>query len=131
MPGHPDPVEQLSRQVQFGDAPGAVVIPGEPDRPLLGELRAQQVLWAGQVVVRAGAVGRVAGPQDGTVAEGMLVSPDGTEFIVSVHRPDAEQDPDYGYQAPDLRVVPATRGGTATDLTDKELDSHTVFLSWS
>ncbi|MER7109483.1 hypothetical protein [Streptomyces sp. NPDC000229] len=73
----------------------------------------------------------VVGPQDGTVAEGTLVSPDGTKFIVSVHQPNAEQDPDYGYHAPAFRVVPTTRGGTATDLADKELDSHTVFLSWS
>ncbi|MCX4400025.1 hypothetical protein OG887_44050 (plasmid) [Streptomyces sp. NBC_00053] len=79
----------------------------------------------------AGAPISVVGPQDGTVAEGMLVSPDGTKFIVSVHRPDAERDPDYGYHAPDLRVVPTTRGGTATDLADEELDLHTVFLSWS
>ncbi|MER5402250.1 hypothetical protein [Streptomyces sp. NPDC002599] len=79
----------------------------------------------------AGAPISVVGPQDGTVAEGMLVSPDGTKFIVSVHQPNAEQDPDYGYNAPDFRVVPATRGGTATDLADAELDVHTVFLSWS
>lgn len=79
----------------------------------------------------AGAPISVVGPQDGTVAEGMLVSPDGTKFIVSVRRPNAEQDPDYGYQAPDFRVVPATAGGTATDLANDELDVHTVFLSWS
>ncbi|MGW0533402.1 hypothetical protein [Streptomyces sp. NPDC003032] len=79
----------------------------------------------------AGAPISVVGPQDGTVAEGMLVSPDGTKFIVSVHRPNAEKDPDYRYHAPDFRVVPATRGGTASDLADAELDVLTVFLSWS
>lgn len=79
----------------------------------------------------AGAPISVVGPQDGTVAEGMLMSPDGTKFIVSVHRPNAEQDPDYGYDAPDFRVVSATRGGTAADLADEGLDLHSVFLSWS
>ncbi|WP_239567574.1 hypothetical protein [Streptomyces sp. G44] len=73
----------------------------------------------------------VVGPKDGTVAEGMLVSPDGTKFIVSVHQPNAERDPDYGYHTPDFRVVPTARGGTASGLADAELDELTVFLSWS
>lgn len=79
----------------------------------------------------AGAPISVVDPQDGTVAEGLLVSPDGTKFIVSVHLPNAEQYPDYGYDAPDFRVVPTTRGATATDLAGAELNVLTVFLSWS
>ncbi|MEU1436449.1 hypothetical protein ABZ438_20560 [Streptomyces sp. NPDC005786] len=79
----------------------------------------------------AGAPVSVVGPQDGTVAEGMLVSPDGTKFIIAVHQPNAVEDPNYGYPESDFQVTPTTRGGTATDLPDAELDGKTVFLSWS
>ncbi|WP_258574786.1 hypothetical protein [Streptomyces shenzhenensis] len=80
----------------------------------------------------AGAPIGVVGPRDGTVAEGLLVSADGKRFIVAVHRPDARQDDyDFGYQAPDFRVVPTTRTGGTTDVTGDVLDTNTVFLSWS
>ncbi|MDT0468633.1 hypothetical protein [Streptomyces gibsoniae] len=73
----------------------------------------------------------VVGPQDGMVAEGMLVSADGKRFIVSVHLPNAQQnDGDYVYEDPDFRVVPTTPGGSTTHISNAFLDRRTAFLSW-
>ncbi|WP_399892092.1 hypothetical protein ACGH7X_32650 [Streptomyces sp. BBFR51] len=74
----------------------------------------------------------VVGPQDGTVAEGMLVSPDGKYFLVAVHPPNARRsDDDYAYRKPDHRVVPTTEEGAATGVVSDLLDTYTLFLSWS
>ncbi|MFF4865584.1 hypothetical protein ACWCRF_28675 [Streptomyces sp. NPDC002405] len=72
------------------------------------------------------------GPQEGMVAEGMLVSADGKRFIVSVHPPNSRQsDYDYEYHDPDFRVVPTTPGGATTGIVSNLLDTHTVFLRWT
>ncbi|MFG1807810.1 hypothetical protein [Streptomyces sp. NPDC049040] len=72
------------------------------------------------------------GPDEGMVGEGMLTSPDGKEFIVSVHRPNArDTDEDYSYEEPDFRVVPIAPGGLVTKIAADLLDSDTVFLNWS
>ncbi|WP_327319156.1 hypothetical protein [Streptomyces sp. NBC_01235] len=70
----------------------------------------------------------VVSPQDGAVAEGMLVSPDGGEFIVTVHVPN---DP-YGAAdfTPDFRVVPMASGGKAVPVSQDLLGLGTVFLAW-
>ncbi|UXY23046.1 hypothetical protein N8I84_33355 [Streptomyces cynarae] len=79
-----------------------------------------------------GAPVNVVGPQDGMVAEGMLVSPDGKRFIVSVHPPNAQQnDDDYAYEDPGFRAVPTTPGGSPTPISNPFLDRRTVFVSWS
>ncbi|MFJ8357843.1 hypothetical protein [Streptomyces sp. NPDC093984] len=79
-----------------------------------------------------GAPVNVVGPQDGMVAEGMLVSPDGKRFIVSVHPPNAQQnDDDYAYEDPGFRAVPITPGGSPTPISNPFLDRRTVFVSWS
>lgn len=76
----------------------------------------------------AGAPISVVGPGDGTAAEGMLVSPDGKNFIASVHLPN---DP-YGQpgESPDVRVVPTAPGGKAVTVTNDSLSTDTVFLEW-
>ncbi|KKD11901.1 hypothetical protein TR66_28785 [Streptomyces sp. WM6391] len=80
----------------------------------------------------SGAPVSVVGPQDGTVAEGMLVSPDGERFLVAVHEPNARRsDDDYSYRRPDFRVVPTTGSGATTSVVNDLLDTYTMFLSWS
>lgn len=70
----------------------------------------------------------VVGPNDGMAAEGMLVSPDGTQFVVSVHLPN---DPYALFiQGPDLRVVPTTPGGETARLSHNRLSVNTFFLEW-
>ncbi|MBM7493809.1 hypothetical protein JOD64_005031 [Micromonospora luteifusca] len=75
-----------------------------------------------------GAAIEVVGANDGTVAEGMLVSADGKHFIVAVHIPN---DP-YGEpgQLPDLRVVPTSPGGESIPIANDSLSVDTVFLAW-
>ncbi|MFG1871104.1 hypothetical protein [Micromonospora arborensis] len=75
-----------------------------------------------------GAPIEVVGADDGTVAEGMVVSADGKHFIVSVHVPN---DP-YGdpLQPPDLRVVPTKPGGEMTPISNGSLSADTAFLAW-
>ncbi|MDX3077495.1 hypothetical protein [Streptomyces sp. MI02-7b] len=70
----------------------------------------------------------VVDPHDATVAEGMLVSADGGEFIVSVHAPNEP----YGSAdlSPDFRVVPTTSEGEVTRAAHPFLDVGTVFLEW-
>ncbi|MGW7360851.1 hypothetical protein ACWGI0_30570 [Streptomyces sp. NPDC054802] len=70
----------------------------------------------------------VVGPRGGTVAEGMLVSADGGEFIVSVHVPN---DP-YGSAdlSPDFRAVPTTSDGETVHVSHDFLHLGTVFLEW-
>ncbi|MFC8709373.1 hypothetical protein ACFUCQ_05450 [Streptomyces sp. NPDC057197] len=80
-----------------------------------------------------GAPVQVVGPEDGTVAEGMLVSADGKSFIVSVQLPNARRnDGDYVYEDPDFRVVAITSAGATTrPVPSSSLDRRTAFLSWS
>ncbi|MGW5201577.1 hypothetical protein [Streptomyces spiralis] len=79
-----------------------------------------------------GAPVHAVGPQEGMVAEGMLVSADGKKFIVSVHPPNAQHnDEDYAYEAADFRTVWITPGGASAPISDPFLDGQTVFLSWS
>jgi hypothetical protein len=70
----------------------------------------------------------VVGPDDGTVAEGELVSADGKKFIVSVHLPDDR----YGEpgQSADFRVVPTTPGGETIQISNDRLGTDTLFLEW-
>ncbi|MFI1293932.1 hypothetical protein ACH4VM_36870 [Streptomyces sp. NPDC020792] len=87
------------------------------------------------MAARAGrAVGapiNVVGPQEGMVAEGMLVSADGKRFIVSVHPPNAQHNDDhYVYEDPDFRAVPITPGGSTTRIANPFLDRRTAFVSW-
>lgn len=70
----------------------------------------------------------VVGPYDGTVAEGMLVSADGGEFIVSVHAPnDSYGSADLN---PDFRVVPTASEGETVQASHSFLSLGTVFLEW-
>ncbi|MBB5480429.1 hypothetical protein [Micromonospora parathelypteridis] len=75
-----------------------------------------------------GAAIEVVGANDGTVAEGMVVSADGKHFIAAVHIPN---DP-YGdpLQPPDLRVVPTNPGGETVPISNDSLSADTVFLAW-
>ncbi|PYC68521.1 hypothetical protein C7C45_18860 [Micromonospora arborensis] len=70
----------------------------------------------------------VVDADDGTVAEGMVVSADGKHFIAAVHIPN---DP-YGEpgQRPDLRVVPTNPGGEMIPISNDSLSAETVFLAW-
>jgi hypothetical protein len=77
----------------------------------------------------------VVGPYDGTIAEGTLVSADGTKFIAFVHFPNdpyREQLPDeYALpRQPDFRVVPTTTGREMIRISNDRLSVDTVFLEW-
>ncbi len=78
----------------------------------------------------AGAPIGVVGRQDGTVAEGMVMSADGKKFIVSVHLPNGRQREVEGFWHPDFRVVPTTPGGSAVSISNDLLSTDTVFLEW-
>lgn len=78
----------------------------------------------------AGAPIGVVGQDEGSVAEGMVVSPDGKQFIVSVHLPNDRQREGEGYADPDFRVVPTTRGGRSMSISNDRLTADTVFLDW-
>jgi hypothetical protein len=58
----------------------------------------------------------------------MVVSPDGGEFIVTLHVPDDA----YGAEgfAPDFGVVSTASGGKAVPVSQNLLSLGTVFLAW-
>ncbi|MDG4785384.1 hypothetical protein O7626_05450 [Micromonospora sp. WMMD1102] len=70
----------------------------------------------------------VVGPDRWTVAQGMLVSTDGTRFVVAVHPPNDR----YGEpgQQPDFRVVSTAPGGRTIPIPGAGLTSDMVFLEW-
>ncbi|WP_239150622.1 hypothetical protein [Streptomyces sp. SID8111] len=79
--------------------------------------------------------GRAEGPTvavvrkgEGLVAEGMVVSPDGDEFIVAVHPPN-DRSGERGGQA-DFRVASTSGKGRATPVSGGFLTNDTVFVEW-
>ncbi|MFC9607503.1 hypothetical protein ACFTTN_29125 [Streptomyces niveus] len=71
----------------------------------------------------------VVGPYDGEFAQGMLVSPDGGEFIVSVEIVGGVPDESWGPEA-DFRVVSTTPGGKPVPVSHSHLSFGTVFIEW-
>ncbi|MFG3249507.1 hypothetical protein [Streptomyces sp. NPDC048187] len=65
---------------------------------------------------------------DGRVAEGMLVSPDGAKFIASVHMPNDRSGEPVGLG--DFRVVSTSGEDAATAVFAESLTNDTVFLEW-
>lgn len=80
--------------------------------------------------------GRAEGPtvtvvqeNEGMTAEGLLVSPDGKRFIVSVHPPD-DRYGQWENRQDDFRAVSTSGEGEATDISDDSLTNGTLFLEW-
>ncbi|MEU6455627.1 hypothetical protein [Streptomyces sp. NPDC047065] len=75
-----------------------------------------------------GAAVAVVREDEGSVAEGMLVSADGAKFIASVHSPNDRSGQPVGLG--DFRVVSTSGEDAATLVSAESLTSDTVFLEW-